>query len=787
MGNYKVEKKDGYTLYKNQDGPVLGSTTGKVLERDGCVFKDLAGCGELLPYEDWRLGAKERAEDLASRLSVEEIAGLMMYSPHQMIPALPGGVFGGTYDGKEYQPGVTEDDALTDQQRGFLSNDHIRHVLAMVYKDTEVAAKWNNRMQAFVEKQGFGIPVSIATDPRHGAGKSGAEYKSGSADVSKWPEGLGIAASFDTDLCRKFGEVIAKEYRALGITTALSPQVDIATEPRWMRFEDTFGTSPELVTAMSKAYCDGLQTTKTAKDAAGKRDSTSAGGDEGWGMESVAAMAKHWPGGGPCEGGRDAHYPFGKFAVYPGGQFETHLKPFLEGAFELDGPTKTVASIMPYYTISYGVDIKDGKNVGNAYSHYIINDLLREKYGYDGVVCTDWGITQDPAPEMDSFGSRCFGVENLTEGERHLLAIENGVDQFGGNCKIEPVLEAYRLGCEKYGESVMRARMERSAARLLRNLFRCGLFENPYLDVEESMRTVGCKEFRRAGYEAQLKSVVLLKNRKICGKNQAGTHAALESTGGSADTGKEGGARALPVSGRKKVYVPKRFIKAQKNFFRGMDAEKEVTEADRESVAPWFDWAEEPKEADFGLVFIESPLSDGYSGEDAKAGGNGYLPVSLQYRPYKADAARTESIAGGDIRENFTNRSYAGKTGTAANERDLDIVLETRKAMGDKPVIVCVRMHKPAVLAELEPYADAIIVDFGVQRSAIYDILCGKAEPCGRLPIQLPKDMETVERHCEDTPLDMDSYVDSEGHVYGFGYGMNWEGVIAGDALSGVR
>lgn len=752
MGNYKTEQKDGYILYVNQNGPALGSADGKILEKDGFVFRDLAGCGELLPYEDWRLDAKERAQDLASRLSVEEIAGLMMYSPHQMVPALPGGVFGGTYEGKDYQPGVTKDDALTDQQQAFLSKDHIRHVLAVVYKDTEVAAKWNNRMQAFVEKQGFGIPVSIATDPRHGAGKSGAEYKSGSADVSKWPEGLGIAASFDTDLCRKFGEVIAKEYRALGITTALSPQVDIATEPRWMRFEDTFGSSPELVTAMSKAYCDGLQTTKGE----GK------GADSGWGKESVAAMAKHWPGGGPCEAGRDAHYAFGKFAVYPGGKFETHLKPFLEGAFALEGPTGTVASIMPYYTVSYGVDTKDGKNVGNSYSHYIINDLLREKYGYEGVVCTDWGITQDPAPVMDSFGSRCYGVEDLTEGERHLLAIENGVDQFGGNCKVEPVLEAYRLGCEKYGETAMRARMERSAVRLLLNLFRCGLFENPYLDVEESKRTVGCDAFRKAGYEAQLKSIVLLKNKR-------------------------GDGSVLPISGRKKVYVPKRFIKAQKNFFRGMDSDKEVIEASRESVAPWFDWAETPKEADFGLVFIESPLSDGYSGEEAEAGGNGYLPISLQYRPYKADAARKESIAGGDIRESFTNRSYAGKTGTAANERDLDIVLETKKAMGDKPVIVCIRMHKPTVLAEFEPYADAIIVDFGVQRSAVYDILCGKAEPSGRLPIQLPKDMETVERHCEDAPLDMESYVDGEGHVYGFGYGMNWEGVIAGDALSGVR
>ena len=105
----KKRSKDGkFVIVENKNGPALGFSPDsgvELLERDGCYFKDLAKTGELLPYEDWRLGAKERAEDLASRLSVEEIAGLMMYSPHQMIPALPGGVFGGTYDGKEYQPG----------------------------------------------------------------------------------------------------------------------------------------------------------------------------------------------------------------------------------------------------------------------------------------------------------------------------------------------------------------------------------------------------------------------------------------------------------------------------------------------------------------------------------------------------------------------------------------------------------------------------------------------------------------------------------------------------------
>ena len=125
-------------------------------------------------------------------------------------------------------------------------------------------------------------------------------------------------------------------------------------------------------------------------------------------------MVKHWPGGATGEGGRDAHYAFGKYAVYPCNNCDTHLKVFTEGAFKLDGPTQKAAAVMPYYTISWGQDTKYGENVGNSYSKYMIQDLLREKYAYDGVVCTDWRITGNPAPTLDCFGERCHGVEHLS-------------------------------------------------------------------------------------------------------------------------------------------------------------------------------------------------------------------------------------------------------------------------------------------------------------------------------------------------------------------------------------
>ena len=286
----------------------------------------------------------------------------------------------------------------------------------------------------------------------------------------------------------------------------------------------------------------------------------------------------------------------------------------------------------------------------------------------------------------------------------------------------------------------MRQRMERSAVRLLKNIFRCGLFENPYLDPEESVKVAGCEEFCRAGYEAQLKSVVMIKNTGV-----------------------------LPQRERRKVYIPMRHIGPMKSFFRWDMPAQDIDPVSTELVEKYYDRVGSPQEADFAIVFIESPLSDGgYSKADREAGGNGYVPITLQYRPYKAETAR----------EDFTNRSYKGKVGCAANEGDLDLVLDTKKAMGGKPVIVVLRMHKPTVPGEFEGSADGILVDFGVQGQAIMELISGAAEPGGLLPVQMPRDMETVEAHCEDVPLDMEAYTDSEGNTYDFGFGMNWGGVI---------
>ncbi|HQD61525.1 MAG TPA: glycoside hydrolase family 3 N-terminal domain-containing protein, partial [Propioniciclava tarda] len=634
--------------------------------------------------------------------------------------------FAGTYAGRPFSDAAVAPHALSDQQRTMLADDQIRHVLLMQATDAATAARWNNELQALAEELPFGVPVNTSSDPRNGAAETTAEFKSTSLAISRWPEGLGMAALFDPDACRTYASIISREYRALGITTALGPQADLGTEPRWLRLEDTWGPHSGLVTDYTRAYCDGMQTTP--------------GEASGWGRDSVATMVKHWPGGGTGEGGRDAHYPFGAYAVYPGDNRAEHLLPFTRGAFALAGPTLSTAAVMPYYTVSDGY----GPRVANSYNAVVIA-LLRDDYGYDGVLCTDWGITGDPSPTIDSFSQRSYGVEHRSVAERHLLALDCGLDQFGGNSDVDPVLDAYRLLAERDGEASARARFEASGRRLLRTFFRCGLFENPYLDADASASLVGCAEFLDAGYRAQLGSLVLLK----------GSDAIVQPTG-------------------LKVWTPTRHVGEHKSFFRTVTPARDVDPFNPDAVVDRFVRAERPEDADVAVVFIESPISDG-------GYADGYVPIPLVWGPYTADTAREPSLAGGDPREASADRSYRGRTVTAANSGDADLVRAAREAMGERPVIVVLRLHHPPVLTEIEPYADAILVDLGVSSRSVWDVIAGAYEPSGLLPLPLPASMETVEAHCEDLGFDYAVYTDAAGNSYDFGYGLNWSGRISDD------
>ena len=725
----EITQEGGRTLGYSQNSGV------KILTVDGYAFKDLNRNGKLDKYEDWRLSSLERAKDLASQLSLDEITGLMLYSQHQKIPEI-----GGTWSGKRFSEAHIAPSALTDQQKKFVIEDNVRHILITRVQNAYVAAEWNNNLQSICEGIGHGIPANNSSDPRHVPGKSNDEFDAGGGSQSAWPNSLGLAATFDPALVKRFGEIASAEYRALGITTALSPQTDLSTEPRWRRLYMGFGESPELATDYARAYADGFQTSTADKRIEGA-----------WGTGSVNAMVKHWPGGGTGEAGRDAHFSIGKYGVYPGNNFQEHLKPFVEGAFALEGGTEKCSAVMPYYTISYNQD-PSGKNVGNGLSKYMITDLLREKYGYDGVVCTDWKVAM-PYTTLTRSAGKPWGIEHLSEVEIYYAALMAGVDQYGGINTTEHIKKAYAYGAEKIGEKAIRERFELSATRLLRNFFRVGLFENPYLEPHKSLAIVGCKEFTDAGFDAQKRSIVMLKNHN----------------------------KVLPLDKKTKVFIEKRHFGDTYSWWT------EASNNDAHDgygvslsmLKKFFEIVDRPEDADCAFVFIDGPsVGRGHSTADLEKGGNGYIPISLQYGDYKAVHARAKSIAGGDPKEDFTNRTYKNKWVTTDNKYDMEAVIRAKKLMGNRPVILVVKARRPLVFAEIEPYADAILMGYQVQNQAYLELISGNTEPSGLLPMQMPKDMRTVEKNKEDVPFDLECYKDADGNVYDFAFGLNWSGVI---------
>lgn len=415
------------------------------------------------PYQDPSLPVEKRTEDLLSRLPIAEKVALMF---HTM--ALVGDVD---------QPNpLVGGDSL----RSLLDKGLTHFNLIGSTADGREFAQWHNSVQRIAAERPHGVPITFSTDPRHHFGDNPlTEMMAG--PFSQWPEPLGLAAIGSDERVRLFADIVRREYLAVGIRVALHPQIDLATEPRWPRINATFGEDADLTSRLAVAYVTGLQ-------------------GDGLGGESVAAMIKHFPGGGPQKDGNDPHFAWGREQVYPAGAIEYHLRPFRAAL------RAGAAEVMPYYGMPVGTEWDE---VGFGFNKSVIAGLLRRELGFDGVVCTDWGLITDHPAELglgDLATARAWGVEHLDRQARAAAVLAAGVDQFGGEDCTEVVLELVRSG------QVSEARIDESARRLLRVKFQQGLFDDPYVDTDHAAITVGHAEFRDAGVRAQQDSLTLLSN-----------------------------------------------------------------------------------------------------------------------------------------------------------------------------------------------------------------------------------------------------------------------------------
>jgi beta-glucosidase len=485
-----------------------------ILHKDGLSFRDLNKNGILDPYEDFRAPVNERVGDLMGQMSLEEKAGMLF---HTMISINKDGTLA---DKKSLMNPVPTTEMVVKRNMNHFNVLELPPIRKMV--------AWVNQVQKMAERTRLGIPISIASDPRHAFTKNPAASMF-AGEFSLWPEQPGFAAIGAPEVVKEFGDIARQEYLAAGIRVALHPMADLATEPRWARANGTFGEDAELSAELTKMYILGFQ------------------GEE-IGPESVSCMTKHFPGGGAQEGGEDAHFDYGKNQVYPGNHFDYHLIPF-EAAFEAG-----TSQIMPYYGLPVGTEHEE---VGFGFNKDVITGLLREKYGFDGIVCTDWMLlTGIKMLGKTMINAKDWGVEHLSISEKALKAIEAGIDQFGGEACPDVIVELVETG------RLTEERVDQSIHRLLREKFRLGLFDNPYLDPDQSERVIGNPAFREAGKLAQMKSYVLLKNSE-----QEGTP-------------------VLPLSGKLKVYV----------------------EGVAEEVAGKFgEVVKSPAEADFAILRLSAP------------------------------------------------------------------------------------------------------------------------------------------------------------------------------------
>ncbi len=456
----------------NEARALLGDEA-PLLSSNGRELRDLNKNGRLDVYEDPDAPFDDRIEDLLSQMTVEEKAGTMFIT-----------MIGFEDNGDPIDKPLFSTElfdvafSLVIPSSSEMVASRLMNSFNTVHAcDADVMARFNNNIQKMAERTRLGIPVTIATDPRHGT-----EYNPGAAiytpAFSAWPSSLGLAATRDTALVREFGEIASQEYRSVGIRLALHPMADLATEPRWARNNGTFGEDAVLATYMTKSYVLGFQ-----------GDSLS--------NNSVACMSKHFSGGGPQKDGEDAHFPYGKEQVYPGGMFEYHAVPFKHGAL----PAGT-AQIMPYYGIPVGQTSED---VAFGFNKEIITDLLRDSLGFDGVVCTDWNILTDTR-----FGEgRAWGVEELTPIERMKKSLDAGCDQFGGESATDLLIELVSSG------QISEERLDVSVGRILRDKFILGLFDDPYVDEQAALGIAGREDFRERGKDAQAASTVLLKNEGL--------------------------------------------------------------------------------------------------------------------------------------------------------------------------------------------------------------------------------------------------------------------------------
>mgnify|MGYP002769858053 FL=1 len=745
-------------IFHNENGPDIGVTTCGVIVMDGLYFKDMDNSGELAPYKDWRLSPEERAKDMVAHLRLDQQAGLVLNTlfntPVAPTRAEAAGADGKPEFGKIYKHHDPDEKPIPGPLPG----------MTMSIDDADVLDK---HITAGVYRGDMHCEAGMVA-LYHNAGTQMLEYEACKGGVAipyslhtnpiniGYPDSLGIGAAVlgdgNADFVYEMADTDRKMMKAEGLHIMYGPQVDVATDPRWPRTNGTYGERTDVTSDITEALIKGYQN-----------------GDDGLNEGSVVLTVKHFPGDAPSENGFEPHVPIGQWRIYrtPGSMEKYHLPPF-QRAFD-----HKASSIMPDYSRiaadgravpqTYRGEVTSTETVPSAYSKELLTDLARNKMGFDGYINSDSGITS----------VQIYGVEDLTVPQRYAKAISAGTDVIGGNTDPENIIKAVEDGL------LPKADLDRASYNRLLSLFRTKRVDNPYLDPDQAdqARQDNFDGARKKAYEANQKAVVLVKNH--------------------------GG--VLPLAKEKKVCivtfkgVDSGFAKMAQAMGAGLGSAN-ADEALRKTLAEAFEKkgytvVATPEEADVLYLHVW-PISNGV--------------VFYQFAMPVIEMGEIVT----DERETNKSQKKTGKQVTVTTLKDVEKIRELADAIharGGKVVGTCV-VNNPWLLDKLEPYCDALTIQYTVSTVALnnalntqVDVISGDFAPTGKLSLTMVSDpaviaiteqeIDGVVREICASPNDVPgydkdpyidpailagvrggsyAYCDADGNYYRSGFGLNY-------------
>ena len=745
-------------VFHNENGPDIGVTTCGVIVRDGLYFKDMDNSGELAPYRDWRLSPEERAKDMVAHLRLDQQAGLVLNTLFN-TPVAPTRAEAAGADGKpEFGKIYKHHDPDEKPRPGPLPG------MTMSIDDADVLGK---HITAGVYRGDMHCEAGMVA-LYHNAGTQMLEYEACKGGVAipyslhtnpiniGYPDSLGIGAAVlgdgNADFVYEMADTDRKMMKAEGLHIMYGPQVDVATDPRWPRTNGTYGERTDVTSDITEALIKGYQN-----------------GDDGLNEGSVVLTVKHFPGDAPSENGFEPHVPIGQWRIYrtPGSMEKYHLPPF-QRAFD-----HKASSIMPDYSRiaadgravpqTYRGEVTSTEAVPSAYSKELLTDLARNKMGFDGYINSDSGITT----------VQIYGVEDLTVPQRYAKAISAGTDVIGGNTDPENIIKAVEDGL------LPKADLDRASYNRLLSLFRTKRVDNPYLDPDQAdqARQDNFDGAKKKAYEANQKAVVLVKNH--------------------------GG--VLPLAKEKKVCivtfkgVDSGFAQMAQAMGAGLGS-VDADEALRKTLAEAFERkgytvVATPEEADVLYLHVW-PISNGV--------------VFYQFAMPIIEMGEIVT----DERETNKSQKKTGKQVTVTTLKDVEKIRELADAIharGGKVVGTCV-VNNPWLLDKLEPYCDALTIQYTVSTVALnnalnaqVDVISGDFAPTGKLSQTMVSDpaviaiteqeIDGVVREICASPNDVPgydkdpyidpailagvrggsyAYCDADGNYYRSGFGLNY-------------